>query len=57
MQVLANLAIVLTIPAGGREEGKEDVTAVMAPRTPDGLCGTEKPSAFTNAARAAAQTL
>lgn len=33
MQVLANLAIVLIIPAGGRE-GKEDVIAVMAPYIP-----------------------
>lgn len=53
MQVLANLAIVLIIPAEGGKEGgyyRGDRS------THPGLCGTEKPSASSNAARAAAQT-
>lgn len=56
MQVLANLAIVLIIPAGGRE-GKEGGRYSGDGSMHPGLCGTEKPSAFTNATRAAVETL
>lgn len=51
MQVLASLAIVLIIPAGGKEGG---VTAVIAPHTPVSA-GQRKNLQPTNAARAAVQ--
>lgn len=53
MQVLANLAIVLIIPAeGGKEGGYYSGDRSTHP----GLCETEKPSASSNAPRAPAQT-